>query len=195
MNNGKHRFAEILGKRESGSIERSEADRDYRYRGDPRRSSAGVRGSGAMKGGDEDPVERRATVEKTTTGEAGRACLIRVSTESRAVGVWRRGMDRPERRRRCSGFRNHQGRLGGWGSGGRTPPRTPRPHRAGGFVLPCRRRRFFPVDLVSLSGLRTEAWCSRVRSAVPDPITKIRNNNNETERTDRKLHPMAPSVA
>ena len=164
MNNGKHRFAEILGKRESGSIERSEADRDYRYRGDPRRSSAGVRGSGAvkgeaMKGGDEDPVERRATVEKTTTGEAGRACLIRVSTESRAVGVWRRGMDRPERRRRCSGFRNQQGRLGGWGSGGRTPPRTPRPHRAGGFVLPCRRRRFFPVDLVSLSGLRMEAWC------------------------------------
>jgi len=104
VNNGKHRFAEILGKRESGSIERSEADRDYRYRGDPRRSSTGVRGSGAvkgeaMKGGDGDPVERRATVEKTTTGEASRACLIRVSTESRAVGVWRRGMDRPERRR------------------------------------------------------------------------------------------------
>lgn len=48
-------------------------------------------------------------------------------------------MDRPERRRRCSGFQNQQGRLRGWGSGGRTPPRTPR--RAGSFAPPCRRRR------------------------------------------------------
>ncbi|XP_066310929.1 E3 ubiquitin-protein ligase SINA-like 11 [Miscanthus floridulus] len=39
------------------------------------RGSGAVKGE-AMKGGDEDPVERRATVETTTTGEASRACLI-----------------------------------------------------------------------------------------------------------------------
>ena len=51
-----------MGNKEGGSIE---ADREYRCRGDPRRSSAGVRGSGAVNRGDGNPVERRATVEKT----------------------------------------------------------------------------------------------------------------------------------
>lgn len=57
-------------------------------------------------------------------GGGGWQGLIRVSTESRALGVWR-GMDTPERRRRCSGFQNQQERLRGRarGSGGRTPHR------------------------------------------------------------------------
>lgn len=119
-------MAEIFGKMKNGWIERSEA---VGGSGVPmprraRSSSARVRSSGAVKGGDGDPVETRATEKKTTAGEVGGACLIRVSTGSLALGLWR-GMDRPERRRRCSGFQNQQERLRGRarGSGGRMPHR------------------------------------------------------------------------
>lgn len=68
-------------------------------------------------------------------------------------------MNRPERRRRCSGFQDQQERLReqGRGSGDRTPPRTPR--AAEGFAPPCLRRRRRCSAL-----LPRGPWSSRVRA-------------------------------